>query len=102
LRQAPIIVAVCVEVPRSWGREIETGVLAAGYLMLAATARGLGTVYLTAYQAGEPRVAAEIRQALRLADDVQPIALIPLGYPGETPPPKSLRPLRDMVNDGDC
>lgn len=99
LREAPVIVAVCVETQRSWGREIENGVLAAGYLMLAATARGLGSVYMTAYQAGEPRVAAEIRRELHLADGVEPIALIPLGYANENPPAKSLRPLAEMVSD---
>jgi nitroreductase len=99
LRQAPVIVVVCVETERAWGREIESGVLAAGTLMLAAAGRGLGSVYLTAYQSGEPRVAAEIRRVIGLDAPVQPIALVPLGYPAEPPPAKSLRPLAEMVVD---
>jgi len=101
LREAPLIVAVCVDTERSWGREVENGVLAAGYLMLAAAGRGLGSVYLTTYQSGEPRVATEIQRALRLTDPVRPIALIPLGYPDSPPAPKSLRRLDEMVSDGE-
>jgi nitroreductase len=49
LTEAPVIVAVCVERERSFGREIENAVLASGFLLLAAASRGLSGVLLTAY-----------------------------------------------------
>lgn len=97
---APVIVAVCVATQRAWQREIENGVLATAFLILAAASRGLAAVYLSAYQRDAPGLAAEIGRLLELADDLQPISLVPLGYPAEPPPPKVLRPLDEMICDG--
>ena len=97
LKDAPLIVAICVERCRSYDRPIENGVLAAGCLMLAATSRGLGTVYLSAYRDEDPGLAREIALLLELSDDTLPIALIPLGFPADEPAPKELRPLAGMV-----
>lgn len=94
---APVIVVVCVETRRSWNRELENGVLATAFLLLAACSRGLGSVYLSAYRADEPRLAAEIRQLLQLPEDIQPLTIVPLGFPAETPPPKDLLPLEAMI-----
>jgi nitroreductase len=97
MREAPVIVAICVESERSYEREIENGVLAASYLMLAATDRGLGSVYLSAYRSSDPDLAREIATVLELSEEIEPIALIPLGYPAEKPLRKDLRPFREMV-----
>ncbi len=97
LGTAPVIVVVCVETSRSWDRQTENGVLATAFLLLAARSRGLGSVYLSASRADEPRLAAEIRRLLRLPDDVQPVTIVPLGFPAETPAPKELRPLEAMI-----
>ena len=97
LKNAPVVVAICVERSRSYDRPIENGVLAAGYLMLAATARGLGTVYLSAYRDEDPELAREVTSLLELPDDTFPVALIPLGFAAEEPSPKNLRPLSEMV-----
>lgn len=97
LQYAPLVVAICVESSRSYDRLVENGVLAAGYLMLAATARGLGSVYLSAYRDQDPDLAREISALLELPDEILPIALIPLGFADEKPPPKKLRPLSRMV-----
>jgi nitroreductase len=94
---APVIVAVCVERSRSWGRELENGVLATASLLLAAHACGLGSVYLSAYQSDQPGLALEIRRLLRLPDDVEPVTLVPLGFPADPPRPKVLRPLQEMI-----
>jgi nitroreductase len=100
LTAAPVIVAICVAVQRAWRREIENGVLAAAFLILAAASRGLAAVYLSAYQRDAPGLAAEISQLLELPADVQPVCLVPLGYPAEPPPPKALRPLGELIRDG--
>jgi nitroreductase len=98
LIEAPVIVAVCVEGGRSYGREIENGVLASGFLLLAAASRGLNGVFLTAYNRNDPALEAEIREVLKLPDGIGPVCLIPLGYPGAEPAPKSLRSLQDIVH----
>lgn len=97
LQHAPVVIAVCVDKLRSFNREIENGVLATAHLLLAAHSRGLGTVYMSAYRAGDPRLAEDIRQLLAIPPEVDPITLIPLGYPDENPEAKVVRPLPEMV-----
>jgi nitroreductase len=98
---APVIVVICVERGRSHDREIENGVLAAASFMLAATSRGLATVYLSAYRQDAPQLQEEVRRLLQLPEDVMPVTLLPLGRAAETPAPKTLRPLEEMVFDGE-
>ena len=98
IADAPLLVAVCVERERSFGRGLENGVLATGFLLLAARAHGLGSVFLTAYQHDEPGLAAEIGALLSLPESIEPIALVPLGFPAEQPPDKELRPLPEIVH----
>jgi nitroreductase len=99
LSRAPVVVAVCVERGRAHGRERENGILVAAHLLLAAHARGLGGAYLTAYQPHDPGLEREIRLLLRLPRDIDPVALVPLGFPAEMPAPKELRPLAELVHD---
>jgi nitroreductase len=95
---APLLVAVCVETKRSFDRARENGILAAATLMLAATARGLGSVYLSAYRNGDCGLQSRIGALLRLPEGFEPICLVPLGYPSEQPPPRRLRPLASMID----
>lgn len=97
LKDAPLVVAICVERSRSHDRGLENGVLAAALLMLAATSRGLGSVYLSASRDGDPRLAAEIAELLGLSSDTLPISLVPIGFPAEKPSAKELRPLSEMI-----
>ena len=97
LAQAPVLVAICVDKGRSHHREKENGILAAATLMLAATARGLGSVYLSAYQSSDTRLQEELGEILGLPSEVEPITLIPLGYPAESPEEKSVRSLAEMI-----
>ncbi|HKY60968.1 MAG TPA: nitroreductase family protein, partial [Gemmatimonadota bacterium] len=99
LARAPLVVAICVERGRAHGRGRESGILAASHLLLAAHARGLGGTYLTAYQPDDPGLENEIRLLLHLPADVDPIALVPLGYPAERPTPKELRPLAELIHE---
>ena len=98
LTEAPVIVAVCVERERSFGREIENAVLASGFLLLAAASRGLSGVLLTAYNRNDPGLETDIREVLKLPDGIDPISLIPLGYPGAEAGPKSLRNMEEIVH----
>ena len=97
LRKAPVVIVVCVDREKSYQREIENGVLATANLMLGAYSMGLGSVYLSAYRIGEPGISQEVRRVLNLPQNIDPITLIPLGYPDEIPEPKMLRPLEEMI-----
>lgn len=97
ITSAPVLIAVCVDRDLSNSRERENGILAACYILLAAEARGLGGVFMTAYQPDSPGLSASISDILQLPDALEPIALLPLGYPDRTPPFKDMRPLADIT-----
>jgi nitroreductase len=71
--------------------------LAAANIMLGAYGMGIGTVYMSAYRHDDPGISEEIRQTLGIPKNVDPITIIPLGYPGETPEPKTMRSLDEAV-----
>jgi nitroreductase len=98
LLHAPVIIVVCVDQGDSYDRGIENGLLAAANILLAAHARGLGSVYMSAQKADEPAVAEEIRRALGIPGHMDPISLLPLGRPDEQPGPKDMKPLKDIVS----
>lgn len=98
LQEAPVIIVVCVDREKSYGREIENGVLATANILLGAFSSGLGSVYMSAYRTGEPGISEEIRRVLAIPENVDAITMVPLGYPDETPGPKSLRSMEEMVS----
>ena len=98
LQEAPVIIVVCVDKQNSYDREVENGVLATANLMLGAYSRGLGSVCLSAYRNGEPGISDEIRQALGIPQHINPITIVPLGYPDEIPESKMVRPLKDIIS----
>jgi nitroreductase len=98
IRQASVIIVVCVDKRESHDREIENGLLAAANILLAAHAKGLGSVYMSAHKTDEPAVAEEIRQALAIPGHTAPISLLPLGYPDEKPEPKEMKPLKEVIS----
>lgn len=99
IARAPVVVVICVDVERSHDRVLENGVLAAGHLLLAARALGIGSVYMSAQTAGRPALRAEIDELLRIPTGVEPVSIVPLGYPARWPEPKALRDLRTMIHD---
>ena len=99
--EAPVVLVVCVDPARSaavWGTKgeqllcIQDATVASAYIQLAATALGLGSVWLGAVIESEA-----IKETLGLTEDLWPIVVIPLGYAAERPPRKLRRPLRDLV-----
>jgi len=98
--QPPLVVAVCALAGEAWVRrdghnyaEIDAAI-AMDHLILAATAEGLGTCWVGAF---DPAAA---RQVLGLPPNVEPIAFTPLGYPADSARAKARRPLSDLVYDG--
>ncbi len=98
LKNAPVVIVVCVDKQKSYDREVENGVLATANIMLGAYSRGLSSVYMSAYRTDEPGIAEEIRHTFGIPQDIDPITIIPLGYPDEIPEPKELRPLKEVIH----
>jgi len=98
IQHASVIIVVCVDKRESYDREIENGLLAASNILLGAHARGLGSVYMSAHKVDEPAVAEEIREALEIPGHMDPISLLPLGYPDESPEPKEMKPLKEIIS----
>ncbi len=69
---APVVVAVCTERARSHARALEDAVLATAFLLLAAGARGLGGVYLSATRATDAGLATRNRRASTTTDNRRP------------------------------
>lgn len=75
---APVLVVVCADVQRGLEQTVASSIFpAVQNLLLAATAIGLGSA-LTTIAVGYARELAEL---LALPDHVQPVAVVPLGWP---------------------
>lgn len=101
LGQAPVVLAFCANPDRSAVRYAERGrtlyciqdaTIACAYAQLAATALGLASVWVGAYHD------EAVRQTLGISDSLIPVALLPIGYPAESPPARSRRPLDELVH----
>jgi nitroreductase len=96
--QAPLVICACGIADKGWVRQAD-GVnytpvdvaIAMDHLILAATALGLGTCWIAAFDPGATR------EVFGLPPGVEPIALTPLGYPADRPLPKERKPLSDLV-----
>jgi len=95
--EAPLVLAVVAVPGEAWRRSDDKpydevdATIAMDHLVLAATALGLGTCWIAAF---DPAAA---RQVLSLPDDVAPIAFTPLGYPDKPSATTSRRPLEELV-----
>jgi nitroreductase len=81
LYQAPLCVAVCGDTSVSDRYWVQDCAAATENLLLAATAIGLGAVWLGVYPNAD-RIAA-IREILNIPADVPPLNLISVGHPAE-------------------
>jgi nitroreductase len=95
--QAPVIVCGCAVPGEAWERvdgrnyaDVDL-VIAMDHLILAATAEGLGTCWIGAFN---PEL---LRKALDLPEGVEPIALTPLGYPAAQPRTTDRKQLDQIV-----
>jgi len=94
---APVVICACGEPGKAWIRRdgknyVDVDVsIAFEHLVLAATAEGLGTCWIGAF---DP---AKLRAALGLPDGIEPIAMTPLGYPDEVPKATSRKSMTEIV-----
>jgi len=83
LKQAPMAIAVCGDMTRQkWeGFWVQDCSAAVENLLVAAHAKGLGTVWLGVHPIGDR--SSELRKLLRLPETIVPLAVVALGYPAE-------------------
>lgn len=98
--QAPLVLVVVAVDAEAWHRAADGTSYAAidaaivmDHLILAATALGLGTCWIAAF---DP---AATREVFGLPDGVEPIAMTPLGYASKPPAKTDRRPLSMLVKD---
>lgn len=98
---APVVLVFCANQPLSSAKYRERGArlyavqdatIACAFAMLAATALGLGTVWVGAFDD------AAVQHVLGTRD-LLPVAILPIGYPAEQPAPTPRRSLSDLVHD---
>lgn len=97
---AAIVIVVCADLKRaeeSYGQRgkilyaIQDTSAAIENILLAASALGLGACWMGAFRE------EEIRKIINASMDMKPVALIPIGYPSESPNARSRRPLSEVV-----
>ena len=92
---APLMIAVCGDtnkttmpdgkskLPDFWVQDVSAAI---ENLLLAAHAQGLGAVWTGVYPAMERT--AEVANILNCPNNIVPVAVVRIGYPGESPEPK--------------
>ena len=98
-KEAPACIVVCSDHTKSWKRKSDgkdfadvDAAIVIDHLVLKATDLGLGTCWVCNFDV------EMVRKKLRVPDHIEPIALIPLGYTTSEAPPKSRKPLEEMVH----
>ncbi len=95
--QAPLVVGICSVPSEAWVRRDRKNyadvdaTIAMDHLILAATALGLGTCWVAAF---DPAVA---RRLFDLPEGMEPLAFTPLGYPADVRPEKSRKSLSNLL-----
>lgn len=95
LKHASVAILVCGDIPleKHKGYWVLDCAAATQTLLLAAHAKGLGSVWCGVYPT-EDRV-ANLRKLLNLPEHIVPFSLLPLGFPAEVKPPvERFDPLR--------
>jgi nitroreductase len=101
IAEAPVVIVVCANEERSargYGLRgktlycIQDTAAAIQNMHLAAYSLGLGTCWIGAFRE------EEAREALKIPNGVRPVAIIPVGYPGEAPQPPRRRPMKQVVH----
>ena len=84
LRSAPLVLCVCGDITASEKYWVLDCSAAAENILIAARALGLGAVWLAVYPV-ESRI-MNLKELLRLPENIVPLCLIAVGYPAEEKP----------------
>ena len=95
--QPPVVICACGIPGKNWVRkdgknynDVDVAIVM-DHLILAATAEGLGTCWIGAFDPGAAK------EFLNLPAGVEPIAFTPVGYAADRPPAKKRKPLSELV-----
>ncbi|MBU3957005.1 nitroreductase family protein [Patescibacteria group bacterium] len=97
--QAPVVIVSCADLERSASRyggrgeklyAFQDATIANQNIWLAATEMGLGAVWVGAFDENE------VSRILNLPSHLRPIAILPIGYPAESPSPPSRRSITEI------
>jgi nitroreductase len=101
LAQAPVVLIMCTHPARSatrYGKRgqrlycLQDAAIALAYAQLAATALGLATCWVGAFDD------KGVARAVGLPRGQHPVAILPIGYPAESPHRRPRRVLEDLVH----
>jgi len=101
IEEAPVVIVACADERRSSQRYgargknlycIQDTAAAVQNIHLAAYSLGLGTCWVGAFRE------EEAREILKVPRGIRPVAMIPVGYSAEAPPPRSRRPTNKIVH----
>ena len=97
--KAPVVIVACSTPSKAWSREDGEeywkvdAAIAMQSMVLVAHELGLGTCWIAAFKEDK------VKEALRIPDEVRPVALTPLGYPAEQKGPVTERkPIEEIVH----
>ena len=102
IAQASVVLVFCADRKRSGAKYgvagenlycVQDATIATAYAQLAATALGLATCWIGAFD--EKRVA----ELLRLRAELRPVAMLPIGWAAESPARTSRRSLKELVQE---
>lgn len=99
-KTAPVIILACADHSQSWKRNIDGKdsaeidvAIAVDHLTLQAAELGLGTCWVCNFNT------QRCAEALRMPGHIEPVAMIPIGYPEEEEiPEKKRKPLEDIIH----
>ncbi len=98
--QAPAAIAVCVDHQTAWIRtdgksyaDVDAAI-AMDHIILAAADRGLGACWIGAFDR------KNAQKALRLPENMEPIAFTPIGYPAGASEAKPRKSIEELVHYG--
>lgn len=97
--EAPVVIAVCCDTRADWVRKKDGKhlgdidcAIAVDHMTLCAQELGLGTCWICAF---DP---AAVREVLGLPKRVEPVVLLPLGYPAEKGCEKRRRSMAELIH----
>jgi nitroreductase len=101
IEEASVVIVVCANEDRSsqgYGIRgktlycLQDTAAATQNILLTAYSLGLGTCWVGAFRE------EEAREILKIPHGIRPVAIIPVGYPAETPPQRDRRPISQIAH----
>lgn len=100
LQEAPVVIVVCADEKRASQSYGDRGknlyciqdTAAAVQNMLTAYAMGFGTCWIGAFKEDE------VKKVINAPKEIRPVAMIPIGYPNESPSARPRRPANELIH----